>query len=161
MATRGDTDITKLIVYGFVAGFASTLIFHQSALWVLWKAGFSPFAPFALRAVPPLGLPAFVSLAFWGGVWGILLTYFLKKLSNPGYWPGAVLFGAFLPSLVAWLVVLPLKGMPAGGGWQLPMIATGLLINGIWGFGVALILKLLAAVKSPGLQGGRDSTMPR
>ncbi len=29
----------------FIAGFASTLVFHQGLLWLLYEGGFSPQAP--------------------------------------------------------------------------------------------------------------------
>ena len=57
----------------FIAGFASTLVFHQGLLWLLYTAGFSPRAPWNMAPVPPLNAPAVISLAFWGGVWGIVL----------------------------------------------------------------------------------------
>jgi hypothetical protein len=85
------------------------------------------------------------SLAFWGGVWGILLAFFERKFpSGSGYWLAAFLFGALLPSMVALLVVLPLKGRPMGGGWGLPLLSTAFLINGAWGVGTVIILRLLS-----------------
>ena len=58
----------------FIAGFASTLVFHQGVLWLLYAGGFSPRAPWNMTPVPPLNAPAVVSLAFWGGVWGIVFV---------------------------------------------------------------------------------------
>jgi hypothetical protein len=52
----------------------------------------------------------------------------------------AVLFGAFALSLVAWFVVAPLKSLPVAEGGRPAAIATGLLVNGAWGFGTALLL---------------------
>jgi len=57
----------------FIAGFVSTLVFHQGVLWLLYAVGFSPRAPWNMTPVPPLNIPAVISLAFWGGLWGILL----------------------------------------------------------------------------------------
>lgn len=131
-------------LFGFVAGFLATLIFHQLALAALWAVGLAPFAPFSLAPTAPLGVPAVLSLAFWGGVWGILLALIEPRFpSGSGYWLAAFLFGALAPSLVAWLVVLPLKGRPLGGGWHPPLLVTALLINGAWGWGSALIFKRL------------------
>jgi hypothetical protein len=59
------------------------------------------------------------------------------------YWLYAFAFGAVLPSLVAWFVVAPLKGLPMAGGWQANRMITGFLINGAWGVGTALLLALL------------------
>lgn len=132
------------ILFGFVAGFLATLIFHQVALALLWWAGVAPFGPFSMIATQPFGVPAVISLAFWGGVWGIL--YGLIDVSFPrgsGYWLTAFLFGAILATLVALLVVLPLKGRPMGGGWQPALLVTAFLINGVWGVGTGIILKAL------------------
>jgi hypothetical protein len=38
----------------FIAGFASTLVFHQGVLWLLYAGGFSPRAPWNMTPVPPL-----------------------------------------------------------------------------------------------------------
>ena len=126
----------------FLAGFFSTLIFHQGLLAILHAAGASPRAAYALDPVPPLGVPAVLSLAFWGGVWGILLWLLIAGAQGPRYWLVALLFGAVAPSLIALLVVLPLKGQPAGGGWKPAVIIGALLLNGAWGLGVAAFMRL-------------------
>ena len=51
-------------VQAFIACFVSTLVFHQGVLALLYLAGAVPRAPYDLRAVLPLGLPAVISLAF-------------------------------------------------------------------------------------------------
>jgi hypothetical protein len=48
--------------------------------------------------------------------------------------------GAIGPTLVAWFIVAPLKGQPAAAGWELPRMITGLIINGAWGLGTALLI---------------------
>lgn len=89
----------------FIAGFAATLVFHQGVLWLMYQAGTVARAPWNMAPVPPFGVPAVVSLAFWGGLWG----------------------GAFF----------------AGGD---PRILVGaLLLNGAWGLGVMLLMKLMPA----------------
>ena len=62
----------------FVAGFASTLAFHQGLLLLLYTGGLSPRAPWNMTPVPPLNAPAVISLAFWGGVWGIALWALIR-----------------------------------------------------------------------------------
>ena len=126
----------------FLAGFLSTLIFHQGLLAILHAAGASPRAPYALNPVPPLGVPAVLSLAFWGGVWGILLWLVIAGAEGSRYWLLALLLGAVAPSAVALLIVLPLKGQPAGGGWKPAVIVGALLLNGAWGIGVAAFMRL-------------------
>jgi hypothetical protein len=133
-------------LFSFTAGFLATLIFHQLALALLWWAGVAPFAPFSTAATQPFGVPAVLSLAFWGGVWGIVFGLVDNRFpSGGGYWVTAFLFGAVFPTLVALFVVLPLKGGPIGGGWHPPLLLTAFLINGAWGIGTGLILKALSA----------------
>jgi hypothetical protein len=129
---------------GFLAGFLATLIFQQLTLAVLWGAGVAPLGPFSMAATRPFGVPAVLSLAFWGGAWGVLFA-FIDGLfpRGSGYWAAALLFGAVLPSLVALLVVLPLKGQQLAGGWHVPLLATAFLVNGAWGIGTGLILETL------------------
>jgi hypothetical protein len=38
------------VLLSFIAGFLSTLIFHQLAQALLWWAGIAPFAPFSVVA---------------------------------------------------------------------------------------------------------------
>ncbi len=49
------------------------------------------------------------------------------------------------PTLVALLVVLPLKGMAVGGGWKPDIVVGALLLNGAWGIGVAALMRLFGA----------------
>ena len=78
----------------FVAGFLSTLFFHQGALAVLHAAGFTTRAPYVSTPTWPLHLPAVVSLAFWGGVWagaGAILVFLAAVPVN------LLIYGAPLP----------------------------------------------------------------
>lgn len=136
--------LTTWLLLGFIAGFLATLLFHQLTLAILWSVGLAPFGPFSMAPTQPFGVPAVLSLAFWGSVWGILFAQIEGRFSPRGvYWVMAFLFGAFLPSLVALLVVLPLKGRPVGGGWYPSLLLTAFLINGAWGIGTGLFLKAL------------------
>lgn len=56
----------------------------------------------------------------------------------------ATVFGAILPTLVAWFVVAPLKGQPVAAGGQPMAMAIGPIVNAAWGFGVGICLGLLA-----------------
>ncbi|MBX6744010.1 MAG: hypothetical protein IRY87_18395 [Acetobacteraceae bacterium] len=133
--------ITRIIP-AFAAGFAAVFLFHQPMLALLHALGITGASPYAMRPIPPLGVPQVVSQAFWGGVWGVILSsvapFFPRGI---GYWVVAILFGAVVLSLVAWFVVAPLKGLPMAGGGRPAAIATGLLVNGAWGFGTVLLLR--------------------
>jgi hypothetical protein len=130
-------------VKAFIAGFVSTLVFHQGVLSLFYLAGAFPRAPYDLHAVPPLGIPAVLSLAFWGGVWGAAIWRFLQNAAAASYWTRAVVLGAIGPSAVALFVVFPLKGMPMAGGWGPQLIVGALILNGAWGFGTALLMRWL------------------
>ena len=134
----------RRLFFGFIAGFLATLIFHQLTLALLWSIDLAPFGPFPMAATKPFGVPAVFSLAFWGGIWGIVFAWIDSTFpARAAYWLAAFLFGAIFPSLIALLVVLPLKGKPLGGGWHPPLLITAFLINGAWGVGTGLILRLL------------------
>jgi hypothetical protein len=94
-----------------------------------------------MAATSPLGVPQVLSLAFWGGVWGIVLVTTDRRLPRRG---GAVLvgalFGALAPTLVSWFVAAPLKDQPLAAGGDPRAMATGVLVNAAWGAGTALLL---------------------
>jgi len=141
--TRPAVPARKLAL-AFVAGFLAVLLFHQPALALLTQIGVAKAGIYSLKPTGPLGIPQVISLAFWGGLWGVLFGMIESRFPRGArYWLCALAFGAILPSLVAWFVVAPLKGLPVAGGWQANRMITGLLINGAWGLGTALLLALL------------------
>jgi hypothetical protein len=126
----------------FVAGFLSTLWFHQGTLALLHGAGLVARAAYPMAPTYPLHVPAVISLAFWGGMWAVALYSLTGRLRTAwGSYGAWTVLGAVLPSIVALFVVLPLKGAPIAGGWSPTVIATALLLNGVWGFGAALLLR--------------------
>lgn len=136
----------RRLLFGFIAGFFATLIFHQAAVYGLGQLHIAPFGAFNVHPTRPFGIPAVLSLAFWGGIWGILYILIHKSFpSGSGYWLAAFLFGAIAPSLVALLVVMPMKGLPMGGGWHPPLLLTAFLVNGAWGIGTGFFLRLLGS----------------
>jgi hypothetical protein len=128
------------LLKAFFAGFLSTLVFHQGALTLFWLSGAFQRAPFDMSPVPPIGVPAVMSLAFWGGVWGIAIWPLLRPAAGAVYWLRGLLIGAVGPSAVALFVVFPLKGMGVAGGWDPKIIVGALILNGAWGLGVALLM---------------------
>lgn len=128
-------------IKAFVAGFLATLIFHQGLFAVFYLAGAVPAAPFNLTPVPPLGVPSVVSLAFFGGLWGVAIWAIAGRLNGALYWLGHIVLGAIGPTAVAMLVVFPMKGLAVSAQtW-----VGGLILNGFWGLGVAVFMVLMAA----------------
>lgn len=133
-------------VRAFVAGFLSTLTFHQAVIWVFFTMGVFSRAPWNMDAVPPLGVPAVVSLAFWGGVWGIPIWYLMRHATNAAYWTRAIVFGAIGPTVVAILVVARIKSGDFSAASNLQFWIGGLIVNGVWGLGLALLMRGLKRV---------------
>jgi len=133
------------VITGFIAGYLATIIFHQLTLEALWALGISPFPPFSFAVTEPFHIRAVFSLAIWGGVWGSVFALASSSFTRVGnYWVDAFLFGAVLPSLVALLIVLTLKGKPVAGGWTGAFLLTVFIINGAWGLGTGIFLRLLS-----------------
>jgi len=128
----------------FIAGFLSTLVFHQGLLKLFWLSGVLPRVPYDTTPAPLLGVPAVISLAFWGGVWGAVIWPLLRHAPGRAYWLRALLIGAVVPSAVALFIVFPLKAMPVAGGWDPKVIIGALALNGAWGLGVALFMRLVS-----------------
>jgi hypothetical protein len=127
----------------FLSGFASTLVFHQGLLLVLNLLGVVARRPWVMDPVPPLGVPSVISLAFWGGLWGIALWWLIRAHRGAARWLLAAVLGAVLPTLVALLVVLPLKGGAFAAGGSLQVWTITLLVNGAWGVGVVVWMQAL------------------
>jgi len=146
-------------VKAFVAGFVSTLVFHQGLLTLFYLAAVVPRAPYDLRAVPPMAIPAVISLAFWGGAWGVAIWPFLKHVAGPAYWARALVISAVFPSVVGLFIVFPLKGMPMAGGWNPKVIVSALVLDGAWGLGMALLMRLMRV--SPAKHSELSVSLPR
>ena len=136
----------KRVLLAFVAGFLATLIFHQPVLAALHAAGIAPKPAYNMAPVPPFSVPSVISLAFRGGVWGIIMIPIIARIGNEAaYWIAAILFGAILPTLVAAFVVAPLKHQPMPHTPAMAVI--GLSVNAAWGLGTALLYRLFARSK--------------
>lgn len=133
--------MVRRTLIAFVAGFVAVLIFHQGVIFLLHSAGIAPSPAWPMKHVPPFGVPSVISLAFWGGVWGMIMMP-VVGIRGASFWIAAIVFGAIVPTLVAWFIVAPIKHMPIAGGWKPKSMMIGPLVNGAWGFGTALIYRL-------------------
>ena len=136
------SDLARWLIVGFLAGAVGVLVFHQGALAMLHSLGFTANTPYSIKATAPWGVPQIWSSAFWGGVWGVLLAMALRRFDGPRLVVAATLFGAIVPTLVAWFVVAPLKHQPMAAGLVLAAMMIGPIVNAAWGLGTGIGLNL-------------------
>ncbi len=131
---------------GTVIFFSGTYAALQSVLGWIPPTAPPPwaFAP----TVPPFGVPRFANLPFWGGVWGAVLAVLLTQARGAAYWILWTLLGAVALTMVGNFVVPLIKGQ----SWDQIIKAinvvrfrNGLGLNGSWGLGTAIALKVLGA----------------
>src|SRR5207302_4339360 len=109
--SKGALTMAKKLIIAFVAGFIATLVFHQGVFALLHSLGYVPRPAWPMQPVPPFGIPSVISLSFWGVVWGMIMMPVIERRRGSAFWIAALLFGAIFPTLVAWLIVAPLKHM--------------------------------------------------
>ncbi len=141
MSRTGIRDLAQ----AFLAGAIGVLAFHQVFLLLAYALGWIPVPPYSLAPTAPLGLPKLISLAFWGGIWGLVMIPLLLRLPGTRRLGAAVLFGGLFPTLVGILVVGPLKGQAIGAGLAPQRLLFGLAINGVWGLGTQLSYRWIAS----------------
>lgn len=130
--------LPRWLIVAFLSGAVSVLIFHQGALALLHSLGLTQSAPYPMKATAPFGIPLVWSLAFWGGVWGVILAAALVRVRGGAFIVAATIFGAILPTLVAWFVVAPLKGAPMAAGFVPHAMLVGPIVNAAWGLGTGI-----------------------
>jgi hypothetical protein len=157
-AEQAAFALPRWLIVGFVSGALSVLILHQGAAALLHVFALAPSPPYSMNATAPFGIPALWSLAFWGGIWGVLLAAALARVHGAAFIVGAALFGAVLPTLVAWFVVAPLKGQPTAAGFAPMAMAIGPIVNAAWGLGTGIGLALLG--QSQGQSQPKPSDQP-
>ncbi len=155
-APSRSSALPTWLLLGFVGGFLSVLTFHQGTIGIAHLIGLAPNPPYPTRPVPPLGVPQFISLAFWGGVW---LTVFAAAMTRfpasrregTAFLIAGAIFGALVISTFNWFILAPLRGQPLGNGFILANMLRGMTYNGIFGLGGALWIlagqRLLASRK--------------
>jgi hypothetical protein len=135
------------LALAFVAGALAVPIFHQILLLLFYLAGIVPFRPFDMSPTKPLGVPALVSISFWGGVWGVVFVLTLPRwFRGTAYWIAAAIVGGVALTLVFMFVVWPLKvgGLPPD---MVGLFIIGFLLNAAWGIGWALFLALFGRMR--------------
>src|SRR5271163_5258880 len=121
----------------FVVGGLAVLVVHQPVVAMLHALGSTPLTPYSLRATRPWGIPVFLSLSFWGGIWTIPIAWVLDRLPRGWvYWVGAVCLGALPPTLTTWFVIFPLKGLSPSNASASVGAVNALIVNGIWGLAI-------------------------
>jgi hypothetical protein len=142
-------ELPRWLLAGFISGALSVLIFNQGVVALLHAMALTSFAPYSMAPTHPWGIPQIWSITFWGGLWGVLLAASLGRLQGMRLILSALVFGALLPTLVAWFVVAPLKGQPLAAGGVPSRMVIGLIANGAWGLGTGIGLALFGRRKRP------------
>lgn len=146
-----QSSLARWLAVGAVSGALAVIAFHQPVAALLHAAGLTPRTPYSMQSTSPLGVPQLWSIAFWGAVWGVALAAALRRFAGAALIVAATIFGAILPSLVAWTLVASLKGQPLFAGGAPAGIAVGLLVNGAWGLGTGIGLALFGRPRRLGL----------
>ena len=148
-ASRAHVSPSTLVL-AFIAGALAVPVFHQLLFLVLHLAGIIPVPPFDMKPTKPFGVPALISISFWGGVWGVIFALTLPRwFHGTAYWIAALIAGGVALTLVYMFVVVPLKsGHLPGAMGQLFVI--GFLLNAAWGIGWALLLALFERLRGKG-----------
>jgi hypothetical protein len=144
------TPTGRWLLTGFIAGALSVLIFHQGAFALMNLLDLTHRPLYSATATAPLGIPSIWSLAFWGGVWGLLFAAFFMPLWGGALVLAGMVFGGLVLSVVAWFVVAPIKGQPIAAGAVPMAMAAAVIANAAWGFGTALGLELFGRPRRVG-----------
>ena len=126
---------------GFSAGAIAALVFHQGLAEIFDVIGIGKLVAFRLTPTWPFGIPALVSLSFWGAMYGVVFALLQPRFRRP-LWQVGIGLG-LIAGLVTLLILLPLKGLPVAHSWAVWPIAHTLILNASWGLGTGLILPLL------------------
>ncbi len=145
---------SKQIFLGCIAGAIAVLVFHQTTLELLYRAGLAPLAAFRIGVVPPFNAPLVVSITFWGAVYGGVFGWLAPRLPWPAF-AKALRAGQFA-MMRSWFVVRPLAGHPVALGWQVQPMLRSVAACFMWGIGITLILPLLHPRGLTGARGRWD-----
>jgi hypothetical protein len=141
----GTMGLSRWIIVGFLSGAVSVLIFHQGMAALLHTLELTARTPYSMEPTRPWGVPQLLSIMFWGGLWGVVFAAIAARLNGARLLLAALVFGASLPTLIAWFLVAPLKGQPVAGGFAPAAMAVAVMVNAAWGLGTGLGLALLGS----------------
>ncbi|HEV3009372.1 MAG TPA: hypothetical protein VGX52_10090 [Burkholderiales bacterium] len=142
-------SLSRWLAVGFLSGAVSVLLFHQGAAALLHALELTSRAPYSLQPTQPFGVPQLWSIAFWGGIWGVVLAATLVRLEGARLLLAALVVGALAPTLVAWFLVAPLKGQAMAAGFAPMAMLIGPIVNGAWGLGTGIGLALFGRPRAP------------
>lgn len=142
------------LALGFLAGALAIVVFHQLTIFVLTQVGLIQGEIYSMRPVAPWGVPRIFNQMFWGGLWGAVFAAVADRF--PRQWPlilTGLVFGLLGPTLVAWFVVPPIKGLPIAVGWAPSRMLVSALIQVAFGIGAVFFFYYLrswiAGIKPP------------
>jgi hypothetical protein len=141
------------LVMAFIAGVIAVPVFHQIAMLVINAIGLvSALLPipgipiYEMTPTKPFGVPAILSISFWGGVWGVVFALTLPRwFHGTAYWIASLVIGGLALTLVYIFVVAPLKSGQIAP--FVPVLIIGFIVNAAWGIGWALFLMLFERMR--------------
>lgn len=137
-------------VKGFIAGALSVITVMAAAWWLTRAAGYIPATANPLwswtPAVAPFGVPRVINLAFWGGMWGLVLALIFRSLTGAGYWLAWILAGIIAVAGTAIFIVPTIKG-EAIRALTTESLLRSAFLNGMFGFGAALWFMILGGTR--------------
>jgi hypothetical protein len=139
MAATNFGSQGQAIAVGWIAGAVSALTFHAFAWWVFYLLGMQAIPPYPMVG-NMIGVPVILSLAFWAGVWGIVMVLVAPRMTQP------FLIVCLIVSVAATLVQILVVPTLRGGAinWTVLGWVRSFIINGVWGIGVAILAPIVA-----------------
>jgi len=139
----------RRLAFGFIAGAAAVLTFHQGMVLLLHLLGQIPNFPWSMRPIAPFGVPAIVNQMFWGGLWGMLFAVVAPRSPLSNDIASGAVFGLLGPWLLGNGVLVPLfKGGAYLFGLNPQNMWRGALIGTAFGIGIAVFMRLLSRGQS-------------
>lgn len=100
--------------------------------------GIFPNFPYNIAPTEPFGIPSIVSISLFGGGWGIIIWYFVKPFKGTTLWVLSFVLSGLLLTMFFSIIIAPLKGIDI----NIARFLTGFILNGAWGIGNTLFVRL-------------------